>query len=134
MDSSLIEYFQALERLVQNRPQRLPVGTEISNDAVSEEAGRGKGSIKKARKRFEKLLIAIDEAKKLQKEKTTAKKDNQAKAKESSMELREQLDAALAREVSLLRELMVVKKALSKLTGENVFPLRGTRQNSTNGL
>jgi hypothetical protein len=39
--------------------------------------------------------------------------------------LRDQLDAALAREISLLAELYETKKKLEKLTGEKVLPIRG---------
>ena len=38
---------------------------------------------------------------------------------------RRELEASLAREISLLHELYEVKKKLSRLTGEAVLPLRG---------
>ena len=39
------EYFKALERLKKNKPLNVPIGTKITNDAVSLEAGRKKGTI-----------------------------------------------------------------------------------------
>lgn len=45
----LAEYFAALERLKAGKPRIVPKGSRITNDAISLEAGRGKGSIKKSR-------------------------------------------------------------------------------------
>lgn len=52
---SLADYFLALERLKARR-------AAINNDAVSIEAGRKKGSIKKSRPVFAKLIAAIEAA------------------------------------------------------------------------
>ena len=46
------------------------------------------------------------------------------KTKQETAEARQALDAALAREVSLLNELYELKKQLAALTGGNVFPIR----------
>jgi hypothetical protein len=42
---------------------------------------------------------------------------------------RDELDAALGRELSLLRELYAVKKQLAALTGGSVLPIRGLEKN-----
>ncbi|BDT60488.1 hypothetical protein MasN3_39820 [Massilia varians] len=125
MTSAVIEYFEALERLRVNRPIRVPKNTKITNDSVSIEAGRGKGSIKKSRAIFQELIAAIDEAALEQSKSKDAAHDKLVKAKGSAAQYREMLDAALAREVSLLWELYAVKKQLAALTGGNVLPLRG---------
>lgn len=49
-------YFSALERLIKNVPVNVPLGTKISYDAVSLEAGKSKGSIKKSRPIFTDLI------------------------------------------------------------------------------
>lgn len=124
MTGSITEYFEALERLRSNRPTRVPKNTKITNDAVSIEAGRGKGSIKKSRPIFRSLIDAIDEAAAGQSKSNDISSQKLVKAKSSAAQFREMLDAALAREVSLLRELYAVKKQLAALTGGNVLPIR----------
>ena len=49
MSDAIIEYFEALERLIKNQPINVPVDTKISNDSVALEAKRNKGAIKKSR-------------------------------------------------------------------------------------
>ncbi len=114
----LTDYFEALERLKKRK-------AKINNDAVAIEAGRKKGSIKKSRSVYASLIAAIDAA---AAEETRPRNEQQkqlSKAKQTAEELREQLDASLARELSLLAELYEMKKRLAKLTGDNVLPIRG---------
>lgn len=54
-------YFAALERLKQNKPERIPKGSPINKDTVAKEAGRARGSIR-SRPGFERLVKAIEEA------------------------------------------------------------------------
>ena len=124
MNSSLSDYFSALARLKANKPERVAKGTRITNDAVALEAGRGKGSIKKSRPAFADLILAIDEAGAEQAESVGADKEKLDKAKLTNSQYREQLDAALAREVSLLHEVYTLRKQLSALTGSSVIPIR----------
>lgn len=46
--SALNDYYAALERLKTNKPIILPKGSTINNDTVAMEAGRKRGSIKRA--------------------------------------------------------------------------------------
>ena len=46
------EYYKALDRLIQNKPINVPIGTKINNDTVALEAGRKRGSLKKVVKYF----------------------------------------------------------------------------------
>lgn len=124
MNSSLSEYFEALDRLKANKPLRVAKGIRITNDAVALEAGRGKGSIKKSRPVFADLILAIDEAGAAQSKAVDVDKEKLDKAKLTNAQYREQLDAALAREVSLLYEIYDLKKQLAALTGSSVIPLR----------
>lgn len=120
----LNDYFAALERLKRNAPSVVPKGTKISNDAVSIEAGRAKGSIKRSRKVFHDLIEAIDHA---VSEQSKPKRDTTEKltsARTSANRYRELWEEALAREVSLLAELLETKQALAKLAGGEVLPIR----------
>lgn len=124
MTQSLTDYFEALDRLVRGRPINVPKGTKITNDAVSLEAGRGKGSIKKSRTIFAVLIEAIETAAAEQFKDLNQHKEKLDKTKLSAQQYRLELEAALAREVSLLYELYEVKKQLAKFTGGNILPLR----------
>lgn len=118
------EYFAALERLKHGRPGRVPKGTRITNDAVALEAGRGKGSIKKSRPIFTDLLLAIRKAAADEAQPQLEQRDSLARAKSEAAEYRLALEAALGREVSLLKELYETKLQLSLLSGERVIPIR----------
>ncbi len=118
-------YLEALERLKSGRPLHVPKGTKITNDAVSLEAGRGKGTIKRSRAVFADLILAIDEAAAEQAKGQSKQKVQLDKAKNSAEQCRSDLEAALAREISLLYEVYELKKRLAQLTGEKVLPIRG---------
>ncbi|RXJ78764.1 hypothetical protein CRV03_01685 [Arcobacter sp. F155] len=63
MSNEIIDdYFEALERLKNNVPIRIPKGSKINNDNVSLEAGRKKGTIKKSRPVFDELIEEIKKA------------------------------------------------------------------------
>lgn len=121
----LDDYFTALERLKAGKPLIVQKGTRITNDAVSLEAGRGKGSIKKSRDIYADLILAIEQAALEQSKPQNDHKEKIVKARGLAEQRRQELEAALAREVSLLKELYETKKQLAKLTGAKVLPLRG---------
>lgn len=124
MTKSLDVYFSALERLKTGKPINIHKDTKITNDAVSLEAGRGKGSIKKSRPAFAELIQAIVLAAEEKSRGLNIQREKLDNAKLSAEQYRRELEAALAREVSLLYELYEVKKQLIQLTGQNVLPLR----------
>lgn len=125
MSQPLTDYFDALERLKAGRPAVVSKGAKITNDAVAQEAGRGKGSIKKSRIIFADLIIAINLAGEAQAKGANVQKEKLDKAKSSADHYRTELEAALGREVCLLREVYGLKKQLAALTGCNVLPIRG---------
>lgn len=127
MASALTDYFEALERLKKGQPLVVPKGSKITYDAVSLEAGRGKGTIKKSRPIFADLIKAIAEAGAEHPNAQDEVKWKLASVKDSAKKYRALWEEALAREVSLLMELYEVKKALAELTGEKVIPIRGRR-------
>ena len=122
--SPLFEYFEALERLKSNCPIRVRKGTKITKDSVSLEAGRQKGSIKKSRDIFKDLIFEIESASRDQNNNSKKDFEKLAKARLTSDQYRSELEAALAREISLLYEIYELKKQLAQLTGSNVSPLR----------
>lgn len=116
----LADYFQALERLKARR-------AKINNDVVAIEAGRKKGSIKKSRPVFAELIAAIEAAAAEQTRPRDDQRERLSRVKQAAGELREQLDASLARELSLVAEVFELRKRLAKLTGEKVLPIRSMR-------
>ena len=125
MTQRLDDYYAALKRLKDGNPENVPKGTKITNDAVSLEAGRGKGTIKKSRPVFEALIKAIDDAAAERSTPKNEQKDRLAKAKAEADLYRSNLEASLAREVSLLCQVYDLKKRIAKLTGGKVLPLHG---------
>jgi len=121
---ALDDYFAALERLKRGRATRVPKGTKITNDSVSLEAGKGKGSIKKSRASYAELIAAVDAAAVVQANGANQQQQRLDKAKTSAEHFRECMEAGLAREVSLLHEVYSLKRQLAQLTGANVLPLR----------
>jgi hypothetical protein len=121
----LEDYFRALKRLVKSESIVVPRGAKICNDSVSMEAGRGKGTIKKSRPIFSDLIVAIDEAARLQKFPEFAQKEKLEKVKSKAEQYQIELDAALARELCLLREIFELRIELSRLTGKNIVPILG---------
>ena len=129
----LEDYVSALDRLKSGKPPVVPKGTLITNDAVSLEAGRGKGSIKKSRAVFADLILAIEVAAEAKAELPSKDHDKLLRSKSEGALLRTQLEAALARELSLLKELYEVKKRLQQLTGEKIVPIRSRTALPTKG-
>ena len=127
MTDSFLEYYEALERLKKDTPMRVLKGNKITNDAVSLEAGRGKGSIKKSRPIFADLIVAIQIASEQQMLVVNTQDKKIEKLKLELDQCRKELEAALAREVSLLYELYEVKKEINLLTGAKVIPIRKGR-------
>lgn len=121
MATALEEYYEALDRLKGNRPLRVPKGTRITNDAVSLEAGRGKGSIKKSRALFADLIFAIDAAAAEQVAPAAAGQEKIAKTKAQVEHYRVLYEEAIAREVSLLKENFELKRELKRLGGPTVL-------------
>lgn len=130
MTNSFSDYYEALERLKKDMPIRVPKGTKITNDAVSLEAGRGKGSIKRSRPIFSDLIVAIQLASEQQISVININENIVHKLKSDLDQCRKELEAALAREVSLLYELYELKKEINILTGAKVIPIRRKKDDS----
>ena len=124
MATALEHYFEALERLKRNQPIRLPKGTKITNDAVSLEAGRGKGSIKKSRPTFADIIAVIEAAAVEQSKPTDDQHTKMNRAKDRAEKYRRLYEEAIAREVSLLKENHELRRQLAQRGGSKVVRLK----------
>lgn len=118
------DYYDAIDRLERNEPERLPPGTLINNDTVALEAGRKRGSIKK--QRHPELCRDIDEA--AQRQRTTFSAvqvstiDNLKRPESADDLLKEQYRAlerdyktTLQKNVSLVYEVFMLRKKVALL-------------------
>lgn len=124
MSETLKNYYDALERLKCGRPLRVAKGVKITNDAVSLEAGRKKGTIKKSRVIFKDLIDAINEASAFRLAPKELNAEQLSLAKEEIVKYRILWEEALGREVSLINQLWRERdewaREKSALTGEKV--------------
>lgn len=124
MADTLKEYFDALKRLKEGRPENVRKGTKINNDSVSLEAGRKKGTIKRSRPVFGSLIAAIDMAAKENSGPVDEAKERLVKAKAEAARYRVLWEESLCREVSLVKQLWDEREAWAKkeaaLTGQKV--------------
>lgn len=114
MSDCLTEYYNALDRLIKNKPIRVPRSAKINNDNVALEAGRKKGSIKKSRPIYEDLIIAIKVANEKMGENTNQEKNKYLKVREESQKYKTLWEESLAREISLIHENSELKAQLKK--------------------
>jgi len=128
MTDILKDYFEALERLKKGKPINVLKGTKITNDSVSLEAGRKKGTIKKSRPIFSDLIEAIDAAAKVETKPGDEMRSKLDEAKDQAARYRVLWEEALAREGSLVKQLWDERDAWAKeraaLSGGKVIPIR----------
>lgn len=135
MAEILKDYFDALDRLKNDKPKNVPPGTKITNDSVSLEAGRKKGTIKKSRLVFSDLIEAIEAARAGVANPQASLQERLAQAKAEIARYRTLWEEALAREVSLVKELWDIKEAWSKeresMSSGKVTPIRTLNEPKT---
>ncbi len=105
INKTLKEYFDALDRLIKNKPINIAINSKINNDTVSLEAGRGRGSIKQGREVFHELIEAIKKAEKDRKQPKAIQDSKINKLKESTSEYKERYLEALNRETMYLERI-----------------------------
>lgn len=131
MSDILKDYFEALERLKKGRPRRVPKGTKITNDSVSLEAGRKKGTIKRSRPIFQDLIGSINAAAAEKASPEDEAKQQWAAAKADAAKYRALWEEALTREVSLVKQLADERAQWAKekaaLTGQKVTSIQQER-------
>ena len=119
MNGVLKDYYEALERLKTNKPINVLIGTKITNDAVSLEAGRKKGTIKRSREVFTEL---IEEIKKYSDKEKAPKEECKAlieKYKTKYKEYRELYEQALNRELMMIDRINELEKRLPENSAAN---------------
>jgi hypothetical protein len=121
MSDAISDYYAALDRLKQRK-------AKINNDTVALEAGRKKGSIKKSRPQFAALIQAIEEAQKEVVRPEAVIVDRLEQARGNVKDIQRRLDASLARELALVREVFRLRKDLAVLRGGNVVPFHSPTQ------
>jgi hypothetical protein len=128
MPDMLTDYFDALKRLKRGEPVNVPKGTKITNDSVSLEAGRKKGTIKKSRPVFSDLIEAINAFSTAESKPVDVMRERLDEAKAEAAKYRTLWEEALAREISLVKELMDTREAWAKKREEmnrgKVAPIR----------
>jgi len=109
--------------------------TKITKDSVSLEAGRKKGTIKKSRPVFCDLIEAIDTAATAEINRVDEMREQLDQAKAETAKYRSLWEEAVAREVSLVKELWDAREAWAKereaMTRGNVTPIRKPGENSS---
>ena len=114
------EYYKALDRLIQNKPINVPIGTKINNDTVALEAGRKRGSIKKSREIFSDLIDEID---KISQEKEFPEKENKLKIeklKNKANDYRTLYEEVLNRELMLIERIKFLESELEKFKSKKL--------------
>ena len=133
MPDILQDYRNALARLRRDKPENVPKGTKITNDSVSLEAGRKKGTIKRSRPIFKDLIDEINAAAAEQLKPEDAQKARIDQLKAEVSKYRTLWEEALTREVSLVKQLWDERQEWSKkeaeLTGEKVVTINARRMN-----
>ena len=132
MPDILKDYFDALDRLKKGKPINVPKGGRITNDLVSLEAGRKKGTIKKSRPIFLSLIGAIDAAAKEESKPRNEMRERFDEVKAEAARYRRLWEEALAREVSLIKQLSEEREVWTKeraaLIGSKITPIKGDRK------
>lgn len=113
------EYIDALNRIRDGKPIRVPIGTPINNDSVAIEAGRKKGAIKRSRASFDSLRKEIAAHNTV----AQVEPDRIAELEGKVNDLQRLYEEALGREISLMWQL----HELVREKGSNVlqFPAGG---------
>jgi len=120
--AAIDEYKEALQRLLDNKPINVPLGSKINKDTVALEAGRKRGSIKKSRLGFEQLILDIDAAEEKVSLSIRKYTDRINRLKFEVEELREQLDKSYEESLMLRDALARLQK--EQTTRSNVIPLK----------
>lgn len=121
--TGLQDLYDALLRLVDNKPMRIGKGFKISLRTVALEAGKDPSLIRKDRDIYDHLIADIEHYAALQKEKSAKKNGQVAELKARIAKLRSEVErfedlwkAALARELFLLEQLDEYEQRWKKYT------------------
>ncbi|MFJ4140087.1 hypothetical protein [Pseudomonas fragi] len=131
--AGLQELYDALLRLVKNKPERIEKEFKISLRTVALEAGKDSSLIRKDRDIYEHLIADIEHYAALQREKSAKKNGQVAEFKARIAKLRSEAErfedlwkAALARELFLLEQLDEYEHRWKKYTNVIDFVPNGS--------
>ena len=131
MPDILDDYRAALVRLKKGHPVNVPKGTRLTNDSVSLEAGRKKGTIKRSRPVFKDLIDEITAAASEQSKPRNEQKARFEELKADRDRYRVLWEEALTREVSLVKQLWDERQEWANreaaLIGEKVTAINSKR-------
>lgn len=120
---SLKEYWDALNRLKKRKPLNVPAGGRITNDQISLEAGRGRGSIKKSREIYSELITAIEKAEKERQQQNNKDEEKYERRRSEANKYKLLYQQSIAREISLARENEELKGEIKKLKKNNIHTI-----------
>lgn len=134
--AGLQELYDALLRLVNNKPERVEKGAKISLRTVALEAGKDPSLIRKDRNIYAHLITDIEHYATIQKEKSAKKNSQVAELKARITQLRSESErfealwkAALARELFLLDQIDDYEQRWKKHTNVVDFVPNGSSVN-----
>lgn len=110
--SVLDQYYEAFERLKNNKPINIPKDSKINNDTVALEAGKKRGSIKKSREIFAGLIEDIKAYNKEKNEPFIQYENKINKYKTEAKKYKKLYEDALNRELMFLERINELEKKL----------------------
>ncbi len=126
---TIFQYFKALQRLVEGKPNLVDAGTTISLAAVALEAGKSAGSIKKQRPIYAELIKEVKRCASEQKSRAQPnKKSNDiiSRWKSEAANWKKLYHQSLAREIMLLHQLDEAEHLLRSAENIYQFPSKAT--------
>ena len=129
--SALDDYMEALDRLIEGRPQIIVGKYRINKDTVAIEAGRKRGSIKKSRPEHFRLIHAIEIASSNQKpideKKADAWQVRYERLKEEMSKVKTERDIALSKLVAAIHHNYQLQNEILRLGGNSVSITNATK-------
>lgn len=121
INKTLEEYYEALNRLINNNPVNVPKDTKINKDTVALEAGRKRGSIKKSREVFLELIEAIKKASEDKSKNTSQHIEQITKIKDKMNNFKHLYEEALNRELMYIERINELEKALKNISSNKII-------------
>jgi hypothetical protein len=121
INKTLEEYYEALNRLINNNPVNVPKDTKINKDTVALEAGRKRGSIKKSREVFSELIEAIEKASEEKSKSTSQHIEQITKIKDKMNNFKHLYEEALNRELMYIERINELEKALKNISSNKII-------------
>lgn len=111
---ALDDYYDALQRLINNKPLNISKDSKINNDTVALEACRKRGSIKRSREGFEQLITDILEAEAKRTQGVRKLQGKLEKTKQDKINVEILYNESLNRELMYLETINELEKEIEK--------------------